>query len=129
MAPFVTKPPTSFWVVSVLLLIWNAIGCAAYLSAAYGEEVAVTPVWMTAAYGLAVWAGVLGPILMLMRKRQARIAFLISFIAALVQFVGGIFVTDLLSGTAQLVIPAMVILILIFSLGYTRRAATRGWLM
>ncbi len=73
-----TKPPAWFWIVSVVALLWNLMGAMAYLAQAFitdegkamlpsdqQELLESTPAWATAAFAIAVWAGVLGCILAL----------------------------------------------------------------
>jgi len=76
-----TKPATWFWIVSVLALLWNAMGDMAYiaqvtmsadaLQALPEKERALyesLPTWATAAFAIAVWGSTLGCILLLLRK-------------------------------------------------------------
>jgi len=92
------KPPVWFWIVSALALIWNAMGVMQYLQQAYKTEsfkemstpeqleiYANLPSWYTAAFALAVFGGVLGCLLLLLRKRLATTILLISFIAIIIQ--------------------------------------------
>ena len=77
-----TKPPVWFWIVSIVALIWNGLGVMAYLARAYAtdemiaalppeqqaEFLAEHPAWYTAAFAIAVFAGVLGCLALLLRK-------------------------------------------------------------
>lgn len=80
------KPPISFWILSVLALIWNLFGVMAYLSSAFmTDEMKAsmteaelrlaenTPAWATAAFAIATWGGLLGCIALLFRKKWARL--------------------------------------------------------
>ncbi|GGK29396.1 hypothetical protein GCM10007962_24540 [Yeosuana aromativorans] len=102
-----SKPPIWFWVVSVIALLWNIMGVNAYLQQAYKSEafranfneqqlaiLDATPAWATAAFAIAVFAGALGCIALLLRKKWAKPLFLISFIAVLVQFSHELFMTN-----------------------------------
>ena len=65
------KPPVWFWIVSVITLLWNGWGVNMYLQQAYNTEsyramypdpemlelANNTPAWATAAYAIAVFAG------------------------------------------------------------------------
>ena len=91
------KTPWHLWLFGVLSLAWNAIGCwswqqqvtrsPAYFADMTMEQVAYVqamPMWATVAYGLAVWAGLLGALMLLFRRRlafHAYVAGLIGFIA------------------------------------------------
>lgn len=102
-----SKPPIWFWVVSVIALLWNIMGVNAYLQQAYKSEafranfneqqlviLDATPAWATAVFAIAVFAGALGCIALLLRKKWAKPLFLISFIAVLVQFSHELFMTN-----------------------------------
>ena len=138
------KPPTLFWVIAVVLLLWNFTGLmfyygqvtmtpemlAANFSAAEREFMAQTPVWATAAYATAVTAGVIGAALLLLRKALALPFFILSFVGVLIQDFEAFILSDAigLSGTSALTLPAVVIVICIFEIWYTRSARAKGWL-
>ena len=80
-----TKPTTSYWIISVLALLWNLMGVAVYLGQALmtddmkamlpEDQLAIienTPAWATAAFAIAVWFGLLACILLLARKKIAK---------------------------------------------------------
>ena len=88
----VAKAPAHLWIVGVLSLLWNGFGAYDYLmtrskGADYvdsmmpgtGEAVVAYinsfPIWASFGWGLGVWAGLAGSILLLMRHRLAVIAF------------------------------------------------------
>jgi hypothetical protein len=81
--------PGWFWIVAVLALLWEGMGCYAYLTQ-IGSVDDTMPVWISAAFAVAVWVGLSGAILLLMRQRLARTAFAVSLLAVLVQFGGTI---------------------------------------
>ncbi len=131
------KPATSFYVISIIGLIWYGIGVFMYLSQAYMtdqfkdlippnqlEFMNNTPKWVYAAFAVAVWFGFLGTILMLFRKKSARLWFIISFIGLIVQLGYNFTMTnayDVYGG--QGVVQAIItFLIAIFFIGFTKRA-------
>ena len=80
-----TKPPVWFWIISILALIWNSMGVNQYLQQAYNTEafksmvsteelemISQLPTWYTAVFAIAVFAGALGCILLLLRKSSKR---------------------------------------------------------
>ncbi|HUD29849.1 MAG TPA: sugar transporter, partial [Novosphingobium sp.] len=88
-----------FWIVATLILVWNLIGDAAYLTQATADldVLAKTdpvtadafrsmPVWAWAAYALAVGGGTLGAVLLLMRRKVAWAFFALSVAGIVVQF-------------------------------------------
>lgn len=138
------KPPTLFWVIAGILLLWNFTGLMFYygqvtmtpemlaenFSAAERAFMEQTPVWATAAYATAVTAGVIGAVLMLLRKALALPAFVVSFIGVLIQDFDAFILSDAIGvwGTRALTLPAVVIVICVFEIWYTRTARAKAWL-
>jgi len=138
------KPPTLFWVIAVILLLWNFTGLMMYygqvtmtaetlatrFSGAEREFMAQTPVWATAAYATAVTAGVIGAVLLLLRRAWALPAFIVSFVGVLIQDFDAFVLSDAIGvwGTNALTLPLVVIVICVFEIWYTRSASAKGWL-
>ena len=89
-----TKPSIMFWVIVLLGLLWNALGCfnfimqsilgaVADLPLAYKLVIASRPGWVTVAFFIAVFRGALGCVLMLLRSATARPALFLSIIGVL----------------------------------------------
>jgi len=86
--------PWHLWVVGVVSLLWNAVGAMDYLMTQTRNEEYMgaftpeqleffygIPAWAIATWAIAVWVGVLGSILLLLRRRHALGAFVVSLIA------------------------------------------------
>ena len=86
------KPGILFWIVGIVALIWNAMGCLNYIAQAFDLEMAseglsveqiafmeTIPAWNTALFAIAVFAGLAAAITFLMRKKIAVNLFIISF--------------------------------------------------
>ena len=87
------------------------------------------PLWLWIVYGIAVGSGVLGAILLLMRRALAATLFLVSLIAVLVQFGYTLGMTDLIAQKGLMVaagFPAFIILVAIVQLLYARSMVTKG---
>lgn len=139
-----TRPvPTWFWVVSAAILLWELIGCYAYLTqvamsaadmAALPEAQrkiwAAMPSWVTGAYAVAVWAGLAGAIGLLLRRRWARLALILSMLAALVQFGWTFLATDILrsAGSGSTILPLVIIVLGVAAIWFAAASARRGWL-
>ncbi len=137
-----TKVPMSFWIVAGVATAWNLIGLMIYyqqvtvtpevLAQSFTpEQVAFltqTPIWATSAYAIAVNAGLLGSVLLLLRKAWAIPLYAISLIAILLQDLHGFVLANGLEvwGSSGLVLPAIVIVIAVFLLVYSRNAKARG---
>lgn len=91
------KAPWQLWVVGILSLLWNCMGALdylmtetrnqAYMSKFTPEELQYfygLPAWVISTWAIAVWGGVLGSVLLLMRKRLAYPVFIVSFISLLI---------------------------------------------
>ena len=130
---FSARPGTSFWVVSGLLAVWNLAGLYSYYqmsittpeqltAAGYNAEqiahVLNTPMWAHSAYAIAVNAGVLGVIFLLLRKAWALPMFVISLTGALLQDLDAYLLRGALA----------VIVICVFEIWYSSKARARGWL-
>lgn len=137
------KPTATFWVVAILLTLWNAFGCyVCYLQITRGADAmasatdydrqlfAALPAWYFWVYAVAVGAGLLGSLALLGRSAAARWLYVLSLIAIVVMF-GYVFLqTDVIAvkGAGEAMgFPIIIALIAIFSIwfaGYSRR---RGW--
>ena len=84
-----------FWLVAMLALAWNAMGCLNFfwqvtesglenLPPEYREFAAARPIWSTAGFGLSVISGLAGALLMLIKNRTAGMMFVLSAIGAVV---------------------------------------------
>jgi len=138
------KPNTAFWIVGVIALIWNVMGVMAYLGSVYqteemraeytAEQLAVmdgAPAWLTGVYALAVFSGLLGCLLLLLKRKWAIPVFGISLMMVLIQMIYAWVATDSIAafGTVQgIVMPLMIIVIAIFLYFYSKGAAGKGWL-
>lgn len=137
------SPPRSFLITSVIALIWNIIGIVTYLaSVMLGDEAlaampeaeqalyASTPVFVTAAYALAVHTGTLASIGLLLKKAWAAPVFIVSLICIIVQMGYSIFLTDLVAtmGMGSVVGPLIITLVAVYLVWYSKDAKAKGWL-
>ena len=142
--PINGKPPSAFWIIGGVALVWNLIGLSLFymqvsatdevLRAAYGEAefeyLSSIPTWVTIAYAIAVIAGVLGCILLLMRKVWAIPAFIVSLVAIIVQDTYSFVLSDAMKvfGTGVIAIPIVVLVIAIGLVFYSRSVKEKGWI-
>ncbi len=139
-----TKPATWFWVVSVLALLWNLMGVIAYLGDAFiteemkmaysPEQLAIIesrPAWVTAAFAIAVWGGLLGCIALLIRKRWARPLLLVSLLGVVAQTGYNLFATNAAEVFGQvqgLILPLFVVIIAILLVLIAKIADRKHWI-
>ena len=131
------NPPVYFWIASIIALVWNAFGVYSYIIQAFSDSgqfnelsntdqnIAINfPAWYISAFAIAVFAGLLGSIFLLLRKRWAYFLFIISFLATgLQQFyvLTEINPRDIFLSLSALVIAA-------FLVWFSKRAIARAWL-
>ena len=137
------KPGTNFWIIGGAALVWNLIGLFIYvqqvtmapealakMTEALQEFYLSTPVWATAAFAIAVNAGVLGSLFLLLRKAWAVPMFALSLLAIIVQDIDAFVMRDAFSitGINSVIIPSMVFVIAIALLLYARATKAKRWL-
>lgn len=136
------RPPSWFWLVAVLLLAWNAMGVFMYISSVTitadqlaslpperQQLLAAMPSWAVGAFAIAVFAGLLGAIALVMRRGWARLMFIVSLLAVIVNDIWAISAGALPQMTvAELAIDTVVIVIAAFSIWFTGQGIARGWL-
>lgn len=132
--------PAWFTAVAVLALLFEAFGCWMYVVQVSADPAslplderamwAATPTWMVAAYAIAVWVGLAGALLLVLRRRLAVPLLLVSLVAVIVQFSGLFLVPQLRQTVPESALAAPVILILACYLifQFARVAQRRGWL-
>ncbi|MEP0213441.1 MAG: hypothetical protein ABJD66_09530 [Cellulophaga sp.] len=139
-----SKIPVWFWVIAVIALIWNCMGVMAYIAEAYiSDEIFSSftkevqelynkrPSWVTGAYAIAVFGGVLASMLLLIRKKAAKTVFLISLAGIIAQNVYTFFMSNALKvlGTSSIYFPIMIIVIAVFLFLFSNYATKKGWLV
>lgn len=131
------KPPFWFWLISVVALIWNGMGVNAYLQQAfdtesyramYSEEqleiAANMPAFITAAFAIAVFAGTLAAIGLLLRKSWSVKLWLLSLFAVIVQM-GYLLIKGYAS---SLVMTVMIIVFAVLFYLFAKKSEAKGWL-
>lgn len=138
------KPPLWFWIAGVVLLLWGLMGVVFFqmdvaMTSAdlakldpYDRQLyASRPSWLIATYGVAVWAGLLGSVLLLLRRSWARSLYLLSLVAIVVLFGFELGTTDLIAHKGFLEaagFPIVIALIAAFEILLATRARRRGWI-
>ncbi|MBB6092751.1 lipopolysaccharide export LptBFGC system permease protein LptF [Povalibacter uvarum] len=139
-----TKPPTWYWVVSVIALLWMLIGVMAWTADLMTDEAALSqmseaqrqlyesrPQWVFAIYAIAIFSGLAGAIGLLMRKSWSSTAFAISLVAIIVQFgytFGPMKAVQVLGAAAAVPFPLVIFLLGVLWLWLARHARKAGWI-
>lgn len=97
------KPGTGYWIIAVIVVLWNIMGVMAYL----GQHLLMTdelkatlpteqielinssPGWLNIVFAIGVFSGLLGAILLIVRKKLAIPMFALSLVMVLVQNIYG----------------------------------------
>jgi hypothetical protein len=137
------SPPRRFRIISSIALAWNVLGIVAFMSyanlspealarmpAAEAALYSGVPVWATAAYAIAVFAGALGCIALLLRKAVAMPLFALSLAGVLVQMGHAYLGANTLDvlGPTSLIMPAVITAISVYLILFSRSARNAGWL-
>lgn len=142
-SPFTSERPRWAMIASIALLVWNLIGVGAFFAqwqmASTGldslppEQAAMwreMPGWAWAAYAIAVGAGAIGAIGLVLKKGWAVPLLILSLIAVLIQFFNAFVLQDGIAtvGAGAAVFPLVIIAIGIAQVWLARRWQAAGWL-
>lgn len=131
------NPPLFFWAVSVIAVVWYSFGVYNYLLQATMTTEGLDqlsnsdqnlysdlPAWYISAFAIAVFAGLIGAIGLLIRKRWAYVIFIIAFLATGIQqfYV----LTEI--NPRDIFISLSSIVIVVFLVWFSKRASARLWL-
>lgn len=127
----------------MVALIWNLLGCAAYLAdvTLSPEDVAMMSAdqqalyasrtaWAVAATAIAVWGGAAGSLGLFLRKGWATWLLYASLAGIIVQDINLFVLTDggSMAGATALVLQGLVLLIGVGLVLLARRASAAGWI-
>lgn len=134
--------PVAGWYMAAAIasLLFMLVGCAGYLLTVTIDPqslpidqramVLAQPTWMVAAYGIAVWVGLAGAVMLVLRRKLAEPLLLVSLIAAVVTFLPYA-VTPQVRDTISTddVAAALIVLAITWTIfWFARHSKQRGWL-
>ena len=135
------RPIAGWFIVgAVASLLFMGLGCVMYLMHVLADPNALPlderaaylaePVWVTSAYAVAVWVGLAGTILLVMKNKLAEAALGVSLVAELVWLAGLLVVTPLRNAmSANDLIIALIVTALTWTIfWFARHSRQRGWL-
>lgn len=136
------KAPGWYLPTAIVALLWNLMGCMAYLSDVRltPEDIAklsqaqqalynTRPAWAVAATAIAVWGGAAGCLGLVLRKRWALPLLIASLLGVIAQDIG-LFV---LSGVAAeaapmaIILQGVVLVVAVTLVILARKAVAKGW--
>jgi len=131
----------SFWAIGTIMLIWNIMGVVNFFAQMNADVVAampethraiieVRPVWGTIAFAIAVFGGVLGCLLLLLRKSVAYYLFIASLLGVIVATAPhlhmiGSTINDPFEIAMMMLMP---LLVAVFLIWYSKHAESNGWI-
>jgi len=137
-----TKAPWHLWVIGIIALLWNAMGAVDYFLSQTKNEAYMSmftpeqleffysfPSWSVALWAIAVWGGLLGCILLLLRKKLAVSVFLVSMICMVINtiyiyaFTNGM---EVMGGPFELAFSAAIFIVAVFLYFYSKNMRARN---
>lgn len=137
------SPSFVFWLIAAIGLIWNAFGIVTFvqtvglspadiakLPEAEQTLLLSAPSWVNVVYGIAVFAGTLGCVLLMLKTMWSIPVLSLSLLAILAQMGQAIFFSDLLEirGQSAVFLPTAIIMVAIFLLWYANQAKSKRYL-
>ena len=129
----------SFWLISVVALVWNVGGVINFfvqmnpeMLDAYRESertiIEGRPAWATAAFAVAMFGGALGCLLLLFKKSVATYVFIASLLGVIVTMIHTLGV-GIDFGLGEIVgIILMPLVLAVFLIWYSKWTESKGWI-
>ena len=126
----------SFWVICVIGLIWNAMSCMNFVMqfnpemlSNYPDEarklVESRPAWSTVAFAIAVFGGLVGDILLILKRKLALHIFILAVLGIVIT---NIHTLQIGSSANILVGSGMSLVIGLFFIWYVTFCKSKSWL-
>jgi len=139
--PYSPRPLAGwYWVAAVASLLFMIVACVGQVMSVITDSASLPldqrvvfearPVWMIAAYAVAVWVGLLGAIMLVLRRKLAQPLLLVSLIACALTFLPYAVVPAVRDNiTTNDIAVAIVILAITWTIfWFARHSNQRGWL-
>jgi hypothetical protein len=137
------ESPKWFLGVTIVALIWNLLGLMAFIShmtmtPEMLNELSIPeqnlykniPMWATSAFAIAVIAGTLGSLLLILKSKAAKLLLIASSLGVIVQNVHSFFVIDSMAvyGATSVIMPIFVFIITIALILLANKAEQNSWI-
>lgn len=138
------KIPKWFWVLAVISLLWNIMGILSFFVHTFitDEALAKLPdneralyseytIWTTIIFAIATFGGLIGSLGLILKRKWAKIFFIISFLAIVPQMIHNVFFTKSIDvyGLAQATtMPVLVVLFGAFLIWFSNYSIKKNWL-
>ena len=129
-----------FMPAAIASLLFMLLGCVTYVMHVTADPASLPldqraafeaePVWVTAAYAIAVWVGLLGTVMLVLRRKLAQPLLLVSLVAVLGWLAGLLLVPGLRQAISanDLAVAILVAVITWTIFWFARHSSQRGWL-
>jgi len=132
----------SFWAIGAVALVWNVMGALNFFMQMNVDALArmpetqraiieSRPAWATAAFAVVVFCGVIGCLLLLLKKTAAYYLFLASLLGVVVQIIPYLGASRSAFAGSPLMISMYIIVplaVAAFLAWYAKRAERKGWM-
>jgi hypothetical protein len=138
------KIPKLFWVITIFFLLWNIMGLLSFFAHTFISEDALAalpqnerelygdyPIWTTIVFAIAVFFGFFGSLGLLLKKKWAKLAFIISLCAIIPQMIHNLFFTKSIDvyGTGQAAtMPILVVVFGLILIWFSNYSIDKKWL-
>ena len=139
--PTIQRPLAAWYMPAAIgSLLFMALGCVAYLMTVLADPSSLTieertlhdalPTWVLGAQAVAVWIGLAGALMLVLKKKLAEPLLLVSLVAVIVWLAGLLLVTGVRENmSANDLIVAIVVTALTWTIfWFARHSRKRGWL-
>lgn len=137
-----TPRPVAGWymVAAIASLLFMILGCVTYVMHVTADPASIPldqraafeaePLWVTAAYAVAVWVGLIGAAMLVVRRKIAQPLLLVSVVAVLAWLAGLLLVPGLRETiSANDLAVGVIVAALVWTIfWFARHSAQRGWL-
>jgi len=139
-----TKIPMWFWIVSIFSILWNIMGVFSFIAHTFISNKALAelpsnerelygeyPLWTTIVFAIAVIAGMIGAIGLVLKKKWSKMAFVISLLAIIPQMIHNVFFTkaiEVYGAVEAVTMPALVVIFGLFLVWFSIFAIKKHWL-
>jgi len=136
------RAPWHLWAVGIFAFLWSGMGAFDYLMTQTQNQGYMGqftpekleffygfPAWLVAFWALAVWGGVVGAVLLLLRKKLAVGVFLVSFLSMVVTTIRNYVLSDgleVMGGAGAMIFSVLIFVFALFFYLYARAMKNRG---
>ena len=136
------KAPVGFWLVTIFCILWNLMGVLSFFAHTFITDEAIAllpeneqnlygeyPLWVTVIFAVAVFSGLFGSIGLLLKKKWAKLMFVVSLAAIIPQMIHNVFFTSSIEvyGLVQAcLMPTLVVVFGIWFFMFSSSAIKKG---